>query len=108
MATIDVYNIMKETHTILLIQIIYDDTTKTWKAFDSIYDMLSFIFNKYEEYLQVQDKNKQNYNRNDIFLFIDSLYDISCLVYTNYNKSYKPYSRDWIKMSIEILLNSKK
>ena len=44
------------------------------------------------------------YDISQLFDFVDNLTDLSCLVYQRTTNTYAPYSKDWIKEKIYILL----
>ena len=44
------------------------------------------------------------YNINDLYTFIDSVPDLSCLVYEANVGGYMPYDKSWIKKKVYMLL----
>lgn len=92
-------------HTILLIQPGKPET-RTYSDYESINEAMEGICILYEEHLKKQNPNTPSitYDISQLFDFIDQLKDLSCLVYKNETNSYSPFSKDWIKEKIYILL----
>ena len=53
----------------------------------------------FEQKLKMDHPNTRNitYDVSDLFRYIDSLADLSALVYNSQIRAYEPYNKDWIK-----------
>lgn len=60
----------------------------------------------FEEHLKRENPNLPSitYDISQLFDYIDSLADMSCLVFQRSTNTYAPYAKDWIKERIYILL----
>ncbi|KAH8419446.1 hypothetical protein KR222_000201 [Zaprionus bogoriensis] len=89
-------------HTILFIHPKRSPLTRTYKEYESIKHCLESISMIYEEHLKRQspDLPTITYDILQLFDFIDSFVDISCVVYQQSTDSYAPYGREWIKNKI--------
>lgn len=92
-------------HTIVLIQPGRQET-RAYSDFESVNEAMEGICVIYEEHLKRQnpDISSITYDIGQLFDFIDSLNDLSCLVYQASTNTYAPYSKDWIKERIYVLL----
>ncbi|TDG42560.1 hypothetical protein AWZ03_011019 [Drosophila navojoa] len=87
------------SHTVLLVHPKKSPQTRTYSEFNTLDDCLEAVCNIYEEHLKRKYPNMPSitYDIKQLFDFIDSLVDISCLVYQKSTRSYAPYGREWIK-----------
>ncbi|XP_049277722.1 enhancer of rudimentary homolog [Anopheles funestus] len=96
-------------HTILLLQLNSEPTSRTYMDFESVSKCVQGIRLIYEKYLQGDnDGNPEigcSYNQNQLNAFIDEFFDISCLVYVSESNSYVPRNKEWIKMKIFFAMN---
>ncbi|EDW04153.1 enhancer of rudimentary homolog [Drosophila grimshawi] len=86
-------------HTLLLIHPMQCPKTRTYSEYESIQDCLNAICKIYEEHLKRTnlDMPTVTYDIVQLFDFIDSLVDVSCLTYQKSTNTYAPYSKEWIK-----------
>ena len=56
----------------------------------------------YEQKLKAQNPQHRNitYDISDLFYFIDTLGDLSCLVFNDQLGAYQPYGKEWIKQRV--------
>ena len=89
-------------HTILLLQFIQDDTTRTFLDYDDISKCVDGLCQLYEQKLKVQnrDKSEISYDVSELFEYLDSLADLGALVYNVNIKAYEPKSREWLKIQV--------
>ena len=99
-------NIIKMSHTILLVQPGSKPETRTYSDYDSVNECIEGVCKIYEEHLKHQNPDIPSitYDISQLFDFIDQLADLSCLVYHKSNNMYAPYNREWIKEKIYVLL----
>lgn len=92
-------------HTIVLIQPGRQDT-RAYSDFESVNEAMEGICVIFEEHLKKSHPEVPaiTYDIGQLFDFIDSLKDLSCLVYQSSTNTYAPYSKDWIKEKIYVLL----
>lgn len=91
-------------HTILLIQQTKSLDSRTYTDHDSVTHAMQALMKTYETALRAQRGDKFTYDSNDLFNFIDSLNDISMLVYEDNLNAYSPYDRAWIKNKLYAML----
>lgn len=87
------------SHTILFLHPKASPLTRTYNEYESLHLCLEAISKIYEEHLKRQTPFLPiiTYDIMQLFDFLDSLVDISCLVYQKSTNSYAPYPKDWIK-----------
>jgi len=87
------------SHTILLIHPKPCPTTRTYTTYKSVKQCLEAIYQIYEEHLKrlSSDKPTITYAISQLFDFIDSFVDVSCLVFQKSTNSYAPFGKEWIK-----------
>lgn len=90
------------SHTILFVHPKASPLTRTYNEYESIQQCLEAICRIYEEHLKRQSPFMPTitYDIVQLFEFLDSFVDISCLVYQKSTDSYAPYGREWIKDQI--------
>lgn len=90
------------SHTILFVHPMPSPMTRTYNEYESIHQCLEAISKIYEEHLKRQSPFLPTitYDIVQLFDFLDSFVDISCLVYQKSTNSYAPYPREWIKDQI--------
>ena len=90
------------SHTILLLQFLPDETSKTFIDYDDIGRCVDGVCQLYEQRLRLQNTEKREvtYDVHQLFLYLDSLKDLGALVYNVNIKAYEPKSRDWIKQQV--------
>lgn len=94
------------SHTILLVQPGARPETRTYCDYESVNECMEGVCKIYEEHLKRRNPNTPTitYDISQLFDFIDTLIDISCLVYQKSTNTYAPYNKDWIKEKIYVLL----
>ncbi|EAL70175.1 enhancer of rudimentary family protein [Dictyostelium discoideum AX4] len=90
------------SHTIVLLQTTMGKSSRTFMDYESVNQAIEGICNMYEQRLKQERPNQKNitYDISQLFKFIDSLADLSCLVYTSHINAYTPYNKEWIKTKI--------
>ena len=93
------------SHTIVLIQPGKPET-RTYSDFESVGEAMEGICHIFEEHLKQSNPHSASitYDISQLYDFIDDLNDISCLVFQRNSSTYAPFSRDWIKEQIFVLL----
>eukprot|EP00128_Syssomonas_multiformis_P015013 Colp12_sorted_trinity150504_noHs@7083 len=91
------------THTIILAQADKQVQSRIWADYKSIQEASEGILAMFEERLKVLYPGVKDitYGVKDLFDFLDSLVDISALVYNDKLTAYLPHDREWIKISVE-------
>nr|QFS19072.1 enhancer of rudimentary 1 [Apopellia endiviifolia (species B)] len=86
-------------HTIVLMQPISNRATRTFMDFDTVSSAMDGICGIYEKKLKDMNPQLRNitYDIADLYKFIDSLIDMSALVFDPSMNAYVPYDRQWIK-----------
>jgi hypothetical protein len=46
------------------------------------------------------EKRKITYDISDLFAYVDSLTDLTCLVWSSEINAYAPHNKEWIKQSV--------
>lgn len=95
------------SHTILLVQTsAKKPDSRTWSDYETVNACLEGVCKIYEEHLKRMNPNSPSitYKIAQLFEFVDSLADLSCLVYNASDGKYVPHSKDWIKERIYVLL----
>ncbi|KAK9698159.1 hypothetical protein RND81_08G086000 [Saponaria officinalis] len=90
---------MDNRHTIILMQMSHNRSTRTFMDYDSISQAVDGICGLYERKLKEINPaiRNLNYDIDDLYNFIDGLGDLSALVYDRNIQAYLPYDREWIK-----------
>ncbi|KAL2629255.1 hypothetical protein R1flu_013941 [Riccia fluitans] len=90
---------MAQRHTIILMQPITSRATRTFMDFETVPAAMDGICGIYEKKLKELNPNVHNitYDISDLYKFIDSLTDMSALVFDPSINAYIPYDRQWIK-----------
>jgi hypothetical protein len=93
------------SHSILLIQPSSPES-RTYSDYESVNDCLEGVCRIYEEHLKRRNPQvaQITYDISQLFDFVDQLRDLSVLVYQKSSNTYAPYSKEWIKEKIYILL----
>ncbi|XP_042897987.1 enhancer of rudimentary homolog [Parasteatoda tepidariorum] len=93
------------SHSILFVQPGKPET-RTYSDFESVNECMEGVCHLFEDHLKRQNPNTASitYDISQLFDFIDSLEDLSCLVFQKSTMTYAPYNKDWIKEKIYILL----
>lgn len=90
---------MSSDHTLLLIQFTADDNARTYLDFENLKKAIAGVCEIYESKLKQMNPSLSTitYDLVDLLGYIDSLTDLSCLIYNDKLKTYMPHGRDWIK-----------
>ncbi|KAH8360082.1 hypothetical protein KR093_010637 [Drosophila rubida] len=93
-------------HTILLVQPEKRVISRTFCDYETVHECMEGICKIYEEHLKLQKPYSSliTYDIRELFDFIDTLADISCLVYEKASNSYQPHNKAWIKEQIYLSL----
>ncbi|KAL3687303.1 hypothetical protein R1sor_013612 [Riccia sorocarpa] len=88
-----------QRHTIILMQPISNRATRTFMDFETVSAAMDGICGIYEKKLKELNPTVHNitYDISDLYKFIDSLTDMSALVFDPSINAYIPYDRQWIK-----------
>ena len=94
------------SHCIILIQTNPEPESRTYCDFNSVNECMESVCKMYENHLKrIHPKVPTiTYDLEQLFDFIDQLYDASCLVLNKNQLNYSPYNKDWIKERIYSLL----
>eukprot|EP01006_Ploeotia_vitrea_P039564 TRINITY_DN66358_c7_g6_i1.p1 TRINITY_DN66358_c7_g6~~TRINITY_DN66358_c7_g6_i1.p1 ORF type:complete len:126 (+),score=61.01 TRINITY_DN66358_c7_g6_i1:31-378(+) len=89
-------------HTIVLLQVSNDMSTKQYSDFNDIGKAVDAVIQLYEVRLkQLHPNEKQiTYDISQLYDYIDSLTDLACLVYDANLMAYVPHNKQWIKKAI--------
>lgn len=87
-------------HTIVLVQQHKSLESRTYTDHESVTHAVQSLQQTYELALKQRKGTGFTYDTNDLFNFLDGLYDISFLVYEDNLKAYVPYDRQWIKQKL--------
>eukprot|EP00756_Hemistasia_phaeocysticola_P026655 Hpha_TRINITY_DN16076_c0_g6::TRINITY_DN16076_c0_g6_i1::g.119087::m.119087 len=90
------------SHTIVLCQTSKAKSSRIYSDFETLNDALDGVCQMYETRLKQQNPVKKHleYDIGDLLKFVDSLTDLSLLVFDNATKLYRPYGRDWVKNKV--------
>ena len=88
------------SHTIVLIQFSSKINSRTYSDFDTLSKALDGIVSLYEKTLVSNDDKNVTYDISQLFSFIDSMHDLSCLVLQKDSLTYKPHDSEWIKTKV--------
>eukprot|EP00697_Spironema_sp_BW2_P003919 gnl/Spiro4/15280_TR8201_c0_g1_i1.p2 gnl/Spiro4/15280_TR8201_c0_g1~~gnl/Spiro4/15280_TR8201_c0_g1_i1.p2 ORF type:complete len:116 (+),score=14.74 gnl/Spiro4/15280_TR8201_c0_g1_i1:32-349(+) len=89
-------------HTILLIQYNSNKQSRTFMDYESVSECVGGVVQLYEQKLKQLNPNlsRITYDITDLYNYLDSLPDISCLVYNPAITGYSPFNRHWIKQRV--------
>lgn len=89
-------------HTIVLTQTTKDSKTKHYADYETLSAALDGICMAYELRLKQENPGSTSitYDISDLLAFLDRLADLSCLVWNDQLRAYRPFGRDWIKGKI--------
>merc|ERR1712168_22044 len=100
------FRIREMSHTLLLIQPTRKLESRTYGDFESLNEALEGVCKIYEEHLKRENPHQPaiTYDISQLFDYIDTLTDLSVLVFDKENAGYSPYNKDWIKEKIYVML----
>eukprot|EP00884_Botryococcus_braunii_P011900 jgi/Botrbrau1/20710/Bobra.0058s0039.1 len=86
-------------HTILLVQFGPRKSTRTFMDYSDQAKAMDGVCAMFEKYLRENNPSlpKITYDVRALFLWLDSLADLSALVYDAKNNAYIPYNKEWVK-----------
>eukprot|EP00756_Hemistasia_phaeocysticola_P058616 Hpha_TRINITY_DN3525_c0_g2::TRINITY_DN3525_c0_g2_i1::g.25786::m.25786 len=86
-------------HTIVLYQPTKATNSRTFSDFESVAEAMNGLCQMYERRLKHESPGSDDitYDVADLFKFLDSLEDLSLLVFNNAKRAYQPFGADWIK-----------
>merc|ERR1712137_568994 len=89
-------------HTIVLIQETRSKSSRVFYDYETVTQACEGIKKKYEAQLSQLNPRARNitYSISELNTYLDSLGDISCLVYNQSIRAYEPYDRTWVKNRI--------
>eukprot|EP01004_Peranema_trichophorum_P001566 NODE_11931_length_425_cov_9.771523_g11273_i0.p1 GENE.NODE_11931_length_425_cov_9.771523_g11273_i0~~NODE_11931_length_425_cov_9.771523_g11273_i0.p1 ORF type:complete len:118 (-),score=22.32 NODE_11931_length_425_cov_9.771523_g11273_i0:70-375(-) len=89
-------------HTIVLTQATKNKSTRQYADFETLAEALDGVCQMYETRLKQENPDARNitYDIRDLLGFLDSLADLSCMVWTEDIRAYKPYGKEWIKQKV--------
>jgi hypothetical protein len=94
-------------HTLMLVQFSQSEDSRTYLDFDKIEDGCESLCRIYES-VQINKKKAEDkdgegkfeYELCDFLKFLDSLYDLGAMVYSDKGPGYMAHGREWIKAKI--------
>lgn len=94
------------SHTIVLIQPNSKAESRTYSDYETVNEAMEGICRLFEDHLKRENPSAPSitYDIHQLFDFVDSLTDLSCLVFQRTTNTYAPYSKEWIKERIYTLL----
>lgn len=98
---------MQGIHTILFVQP-GDAHTRTFVDYETPYKCIRGVLKIYENHLREQNPESLHivYTIYDLFVFLNELKDICCLIYDELHEVYVPYNRKWIKEQVYLVLKN--
>ena len=92
-------------HSILLLQQTASLETRTYCDHESVAAAIDHILFVFEEKMRAKHHgNPFTYESTDLFQYVDSLHDVSLLVFEKNIRAYVPYDRKWIKDKLYLML----
>lgn len=96
---------MSSQHTVLLLQFKKDEPmTRTYLDFNTIDDAMLGLLKIYEQHLRRTALPGSNahlqYDMSDLVEYMDSIADMSCMVFNDTQKVYLPHGLDWLKSRV--------
>ncbi|XP_054164225.1 enhancer of rudimentary homolog [Oppia nitens] len=93
------------THVILLVQASTGETRR-YTDYDCLNDALEGVCHMYEQHMKKQFPTETElfYDLSQLFEFVDHLTDLNFLVFQKTSHSYVPYTKEWIKEKLYIML----
>eukprot|EP01004_Peranema_trichophorum_P000990 NODE_11140_length_470_cov_28.135447_g10485_i0.p1 GENE.NODE_11140_length_470_cov_28.135447_g10485_i0~~NODE_11140_length_470_cov_28.135447_g10485_i0.p1 ORF type:complete len:103 (-),score=4.30 NODE_11140_length_470_cov_28.135447_g10485_i0:105-413(-) len=93
---------MSGKHTIVLTQPTTNPATRSYADYETVSDAMDGVCQIYETRLKQENPQFRNitYDITDLLTFLDHLTDLSCLVWSDDIRAYKPYGKEWIKQKV--------
>jgi hypothetical protein len=90
------------TQVILLCQFGCKLSTQQWSGYENLEAAMDAICIIFEEQLKHLSPNRKKitYDVTDLYVFMDSLPELSALVFDTKSKSYFPQTKDWLKNQV--------
>ncbi|KAM7443751.1 hypothetical protein ABFA07_007627 [Porites harrisoni] len=97
---------LKMSHTILLIQPTSKPESRTYSDYETKEECMESVCKIFEEYLKRSNPSTPSitYDISQLFDYIDSLTDLTCLVRCQKEPYYEPHNKEWIKENIYVML----
>lgn len=94
------------SHTILLIQPTSKPESRTYSDYETKEECMESVCKIFEEYLKRSNPSTPSitYDISQLFDYIDSLTDLTCLVRCQKEPYYEPHNKEWIKENIYVML----
>ena len=94
-------------HSILLLQQTASLESRTYCDHESVQAAVAHILYAFEERQRAKHQGKPfSYESTDLLQYVDSLHDVSLLVFEANIKAYVPYDRKWIKDKLYMMLSN--
>eukprot|EP00906_Rhabdomonas_costata_P006604 RCo009613 len=89
-------------HTIVLVQPLKNKATRTYADYETLAEALDGVCQIYETRLKQDNPQFRNitYDITDLLTFLDNIADLSCLVWSDDIRAYKPFGKEWIKQKV--------
>mmetsp|Transcript_6847 Transcript_6847/g.17508 ORF Transcript_6847/g.17508 Transcript_6847/m.17508 type:complete len:105 (-) Transcript_6847:699-1013(-) len=86
-------------HTIILVQSTLHQGSRTYMDYETLTSAVDGVCQMFEQKLKELNPNLPNitYEVSDLFRYVDSLVDMSALVYDPKTMAYQPHDKEWIK-----------
>mmetsp|Transcript_27278 Transcript_27278/g.76161 ORF Transcript_27278/g.76161 Transcript_27278/m.76161 type:complete len:106 (+) Transcript_27278:136-453(+) len=86
-------------HTIILVQQTPNMASRTFYDYESLTQAMNGVCRLFEEQLKRKNPHVANitYDINDLYGYIDGIFDMSALFFNHQTNMYEPFGRDWIK-----------
>ncbi len=101
-------------HSLLLVQFTQSEDSRTYLDFDKIENGCESLLRIYESVMikkkkeeEHNDEGKLEYELSDFLKFLDSLYDLGALVYSDKATGYMAHGREWMKAKIYSYMKDK-
>merc|ERR1712137_371069 len=94
-------------HTIVLMQETQRENSRTFSDYETVTAAMEGIRQHYEKRLSKLNPQVRHisYDISELNAYLDSMGDLSCLVFDDSKGAYEPHGRDWIKKRILRYLN---
>ena len=94
-------------HSLFFIQFSHTEDSRTYLDFDKVEDGIESLIRIYES-VQINKKKKEGeesetkieYELSDLLQFVDSLYDLGSMIYSDKAGGYMSHGREWVKAKI--------
>lgn len=89
-------------HTIILCQFGPKLSSRQWSDYENPAEAMDGVCQMYEHRLKQLNPNRRKitYDISELFKFVDTLPDLSALVFNDQVNSYLPHNKEWIKSKV--------